>query len=275
MGREARLRKTATQKLIGEYPDCCFCAGSRLSTTREHMPPKSLFDGSYRPANHEMPSCAECNISTSTADLAAAIISRWGYAGQTEINHTDHDHLVSRMRKQAPEIVEEWTKNHTLRARITAKRHLRREGVQFPDDAGVVQIGPNTIRQLNLFSYKATLALYWEHFRRPLSEGGLCYASFRTKEDYAATGLPRDLLQMLPRYAALAQGKWDTREIFEYRHNLNQDEGVFAFFARLRRSLFISGFVIEDAGKALDDTTGWFATGSDLLKRVASLQRRD
>jgi hypothetical protein len=50
--------------------------------------------------------------------------------------------------------------------------HLRKHGVQAPADAGLVFIGPLTIRQLNLFAHKVALALYFEHFKVPLPEIG-------------------------------------------------------------------------------------------------------
>jgi hypothetical protein len=53
-----------------------------------------------------MPACAECNRSTSTADLTAAIVSRWAYdSGEQE--RLDHGRLVAQMRKQAPALSNE------------------------------------------------------------------------------------------------------------------------------------------------------------------------
>jgi hypothetical protein len=76
---EARRKKSATQKFIAKHPEGCFCAGIRRACTREHMPPKAMFDGSHRPDKLVMPACDECNRRTRTADLTAAIVSRWGY----------------------------------------------------------------------------------------------------------------------------------------------------------------------------------------------------
>jgi hypothetical protein len=73
---EAKRKKSATLKFIDEFPYCFFCGGQRRTTTREHMPPKSLFDNSHRPDKLVMPACTQCNSGTSTADLTAAIISR-------------------------------------------------------------------------------------------------------------------------------------------------------------------------------------------------------
>jgi hypothetical protein len=99
MGEERRKRST-TQKFIQQFPKCCFCGGQRPSMTREHMPPKSLFDNSHRPDKLVMPACTQCNSGTSTADLTVAVVSRWSYdSGPQEIS--DHRKLVARVRKQA------------------------------------------------------------------------------------------------------------------------------------------------------------------------------
>lgn len=152
---EAKRKKSATRKFVELYPRCCFCAGVRPATTREHMPPKSVFDFSHRPDKLIMPACDQCNRGTSTADLIAAVTSRWGYLN-TEQENADHRRLVSQVRKQAPKIADEWTKPID---RIAARAHLKQHGVDLPADAGMVSIGPLTIQHLNQFSHKFVLAL--------------------------------------------------------------------------------------------------------------------
>jgi hypothetical protein len=262
---EAKLKLSATQKFIAEYPLCCFCAGLRAATTREHMPPKSLFDNSHRPDKLVMPACGECNNGTSTADLVAALVSRWS-AENTEQELADHTRLAARMKKQAPALVEEWN-SLSLRERIDGRRHLRAYGMHVPDGTSVIAIGEGSIRQLNLFAHKVALALYFEHFRQPLVPPGAYCAFWRTKEDYAAHGIPRDLLEMLPGYATLVQGKWSEHETFEYRSAINAEDGLFGFFARFRLGLFVSGFAVRDAAVLAanpdteDDDSDWIMAG--------------
>jgi hypothetical protein len=124
------------------------------------MPPKALFNQSYRPDKLVMPSCDACNRGTSTADLTAAVVSRWAY-DTTHVELADHSRLVNRLRKQAPELANEWTENASPLQTIRGRQHLRKHGVPVPDDAAIVTIGRETIRQLNLFAHKATLALYF------------------------------------------------------------------------------------------------------------------
>jgi hypothetical protein len=229
------------------------------------MPPMSLFDNSHRPNDLVMPACDECNRTTSTADLTASTVSRWDYFGGAQANR-DHARLTVQVRRQAPELIEEWLKITSPSAKEHARRHLRSYGVPVPVDAGVVTIGPLTISQLNLFAHKATLALYFNHFRRPLPATGVAAGLWRTKEDFAPTGIPQFLLDILPSYGTLRQGKWSEHETFEYRHALNEKDGIFGCFAKLRRGLFITGFAVTDrAVMPADDKIDWV---SPALPRV-------
>jgi hypothetical protein len=143
-------------------------------------------------------------------------------------------------------LIEEWTKLTGPVERKKARQHLRNHGVPVPYDAGVVTIGPETIKYLNLFAHKAVLALYFEHFRTPLPMSGGLSAYWKTKEDFAKDGIPPELLRIMPRGGSLQQGKWDTRETFEYRYDANIQDGLFGCLARLRTGLFVMGFAATD-----------------------------
>jgi hypothetical protein len=266
MGEAAR-RRSATQKLIERFPDCCFCGGLRAATTREHMPPKSMFDGSHRPDKLVMPACAICNGGTSTADLTAAMVSRWDYYSNPR-EQADHARLAARVRRQAPELIADWTSLDEAEWG-KARLHLVNHGVAVPADAGIATIGPLTIRQLNLFAHKVVLALYFEHFRRPLSNTGRVCAFWRTKEDFARDGIPKIFFELLPDYATLVQGQWNEHETFEYRHARNVEEGLFGCFARFRRGLFVFGFAAADATVLPPDDVDWIKP-SDLLSLLDS-----
>jgi hypothetical protein len=158
------------------------------------------------------------------------------------------------MRTQAPDIVNEWVIRDPGEREL-ARQHLRDYGLFVPRDAGVATIGPLTIRQLNLFAHEAVLALHFEHAKEPLPTAGRVCAYWKSKEDFAHTGIPSDLLQLLPNFATLIQGQWDERETFAYRHASNPEHGLFGCLAKLRRGLFIVGFTVTDAvtaAKAMD-----------------------
>jgi hypothetical protein len=260
---QVERKRSATQKFIEQYPDCCFCGGLRLARTREHMPPKSLFDSSHRPDKLIMPACVECNHGTSTADLVASIISRWRL-NLSKREHIDHRRLVARVRERHPELIAEWTSLTALQ-RFEAKLQLQKYGVPVPQNAGMASIGRLTIRQLNLFAHKAALGLYFEHFRKVLPNEGRVSALWRSKEDFAKEGMPADLFVIMKRYGTLQQGTWNTKEVFEYRYEFNEQDGLFACMAHLRGGLFVAGFAARDAAMVESDPAKDWIRPSDLL----------
>ena len=133
MGEASRAR-SATQRFIEQFPKCCFCGGVEAATTREHMPQKSLFDGSHRPDRLVMPACDRCNRETSTADLAASLVSRWGDSGAPQ-HRKDHSRLAARLRRQAQELADEWMTELDVDEVKGAREHLTNHGVSVPADA--------------------------------------------------------------------------------------------------------------------------------------------
>jgi hypothetical protein len=262
---EAKIKLSATKRLIAEFPSCCFCGGLRPSTTREHMPPKALFDNSHRPDCLVMPACNHCNRSTSEADLTASIISRWCYPENPKARE-DHRKLVKAVRANYPQLADEWTAGANPADQLRSRRHLENQGVPVPPEARMVTIGPLTIRNLNLFAHKATLALYFEHFRRPLPNTGCLCAFWRTKEDLAAAAVPQIILDMTKRYATLQQGAWNERDTFEYRYELNEDDGLFAFMAKMRNALILIGFAATDPNAISEDDRRDWISPSNLLE---------
>jgi hypothetical protein len=263
---EAKQKLSATAKLIAQLPACAFC-GIKATTTREHMPPKALFDNSHRPDRLVMPACSECNRGTSTSDLIAAMISRWDFYPNAQ-SQIDHSKLSAQIKRQAPDVVREWLSIDSPAQQRQARRHLETHGVNVPFGARFTTVGPLTIQHLNVFAHKLVLALYFEHFKRPLSHAGRVQAIWKTKEDFSIRGLPQNLLELFDGYNTLIQGQWKAAEAFEYRFARNTHEGLFGCFARLRQGLFILGFAVESSS-TLEENPGldgiWIKP-DDLLK---------
>jgi hypothetical protein len=219
-----------------------------------------------------MPTCKECNGGTSTADLTASMVSRWNYNSPAQ-ERSDHSRLANQVRIQAPELIAEWTKMGSL-DRKGAMDHLRKYGVNVPDDAGLVTVGPHTIRQLNIFSHKAALCLYFEHFKQPLPNSGKVSAHWRTKEDFSKDGVPSVFFEILPKYSTLIQGGWNSAETFEYRYAVNEQDGLFGCLARLRTGLFVAGFVVQDADSVKDKLNGEWITPNQLLSNPAHFLKK-
>lgn len=233
------------------------------------MPPKCLFDTDFRPNEMILPACKQCNRGTATADLLAAIVSRWGDDSDSAIRR--HNELGAQLQVQAPEIADELTSQFGPALDRQGRLHLLQHGVPMPLDASIVTVGPKAIRQLNLFAHKSTLAFYFCHFGRPLAPPGTYWTQWRTKEDYWK-GVPRILLDMLPRHGTLVQGHRTTLEDFEFQFGSNDAEGIFAYIARFRSGLFVTGFAISDGRQLPTDEASQWTCAGDLLSLVPTPQ---
>lgn len=240
-------RKRATGRLLEKFPYCCLCGGGVKAETREHVPPKALFDRSQRPDQLVVPACCRCNSGTRTSDLVTAIIARWRSTEPTAAERIDHGRLSNRIATQAPELIVEWTKNAGAVSQRQARRHLANNGVPISDGAKFVTIGPKTLPYLNQFAHKLTLGLYFEKTGKCFPNTGLFRAFLKSKEDFGGQDIPKEILALTGNPRTLVQGSWNTAEQFEYRVNYNADNGLFMHASRLRTNLFVFGMASEDA----------------------------
>jgi hypothetical protein len=139
----------------------------------------------------------------------------------------------------------------------------------------VLRIGHLTVRQLNLFAHKVALALYFEHFRKPLSSLGRVCACWRSSEDFARGGIPQRLLEIMPQYQTLQQGRWNERETFEFRFDTSPKDGLFCCLARFRGRVLTLGLVVQDEKVLPSDQTDWIAPNDpDVLLNSPRFQRK-
>lgn len=264
---EAKRKQSATQRLLARYPYCCFCGGETLATTREHYPPKALFDHSHRPDRLVVPACRPCNDLSRHADLITAIASRWSFSELGEVEAKDHMRLARRLKMQAPEIAAEWLEASSGTMQKRARRHLQQEGVPVAYENGYVTLGPKTLPHLHLFAHKLIVAIHFDQTKQLLTPSAAIFASFKTKEDIAARGLPNELKALLEESKGLCQGTFDTSDQFQYRTGQSADGNLFQFLARLRRGLMMFGFIVVRRELAPEiDYKDWL--GPEQLKSI-------
>ncbi|VTZ22345.1 conserved hypothetical protein [Methylocella tundrae] len=239
-------KKSATKRLLEKYAYCCLCGGGVKANTREHVPPKALFDRSHRPNQMVVPACSACNEGTRTGDTVAAIVARWGFSEPTTAEREDSQRLIRGIANNHPDIQLEWLQNSGSVSQRQARRHLASYGAPIPNEAKFITIGPATLPYLNQFALKLTLGIYFEQTLRCFPSTGLFRAFLRFKEDFRGTGLPQKIIDIAGDPLALAQGAWNTREQFEYRAKYNPENGLFIHASRLRMGLFIVGMASED-----------------------------
>jgi hypothetical protein len=138
---------------------------------------------------------------------------------------------------------------------------------EYADTTGrkIIAIAPGKILFCWANAHKVALGLYFEHFREVLPNEGRVSAIWRSKADFAKKGVPKDLFVIMKRYGTLQQGKWNARETFEYRFEVNKEDGLFACMARLRGGLFVAGFAAKHATMLPSDEAQDWIIPSNLL----------
>src|SRR5271157_3478724 len=61
-------KKGKKARFLMKHPYCCFCGGTELATTLDHVPPKACFPEGFWPEEFEFPACKACNNGTSKYD---------------------------------------------------------------------------------------------------------------------------------------------------------------------------------------------------------------
>ncbi len=250
---EANFKKSTTQKFIERFPLCSLCGGQRTATTREHCPPKSLFLKSHRPDGFIAPACNACQDISRTADLVVSIVSRFTYSDFEEYG-VDLKRLKETLNSRAPEAAAELNPRGLIE-RKTARKFMESQGV-YALNNDLVQIGPECIRQINVFSAKFIMASFFVFSNKILDEKSAISFKWYTKEQIQTEPIPNEVKSMLGNSSALTQGKWDTSLHFECRHSYNEIEGCFGVMARFNGAFFVLGYAVKDREK-LGTSPGW------------------
>lgn len=68
-------RSLKTAKFLRQHPVCCFCGGSTVADTVDHIPPRSFFLNGRFPKSIEYPACRRCNNVSSNAEDIARLLA--------------------------------------------------------------------------------------------------------------------------------------------------------------------------------------------------------
>ncbi|MEO9228888.1 MAG: hypothetical protein ABI216_08085 [Devosia sp.] len=262
-------RKEQTRRNLLDGAACIYCG--EPATTIEHMPPRAMFDGKYRPKGMEFPACYECNNGTSTADLVAAFVARLDMSTPEEKWHSaEYKQRLRAIRNRAPAVVDEIV--GPCRSRETL---IRSSGGVLQKAVEVHANGPHLQSYLTVFAAKMAMALYAEHVGAPLPKSGGVEVWF-----YLNAGLSNDaatkLQTILPGYGTLTQGTFTVPEQFAYKFN-SDGKGLLAALMSFHRGLFVFTFAAAEPAKwrlPTGDARGHFVRPGELYGRTPQKVRR-
>lgn len=154
----ARIKQKELEK--ASLP-CILCGGHVLATTKEHCPPRSLFQLRQWPEGYEFPACAACNGGSSNSDLIVAFIAHMDPAANTE-QLTKGFGLMRRVNKQAPKLLPAMFMSSAVEARAQARRLGMRPGPgQTYQGLGIANITDEMREAVESVAAKLTKAVYY------------------------------------------------------------------------------------------------------------------
>lgn len=225
MGKHARAMRAA---FFAEHPYCIFCGGATPATTKEHCPPRALFQNRHAPDGYVFPACELCNHGTSDDDLLISVLGR--------MNPFDDEHnidgkligLLRNANQQHPGLARDMLSMSPIEARKAA-RDLKIKppaGLTY-QQSGIVNITEHMHRSVRVFAKKLSKAIYYKETGEICPADGeiqflwfsngdfFKHGSFPALDAFATLNAP------IPK---LALNRQDLSNQFDYRFSLSADQ---------------------------------------------------
>jgi hypothetical protein len=153
------MNDPSTKALLARQPYCIFCGGGVLATTREHCPPRGLFEAKVAPEGFVFSACEECNGGTSDEDLLVALMSQFNPRREQPSGRVEG--LLRATARQAPTAIPR------LLSATQARQAARAAGLrpakgQLYQDLPIAEITPPLEEAIKSLARKLTKAVYFQ-----------------------------------------------------------------------------------------------------------------
>jgi hypothetical protein len=271
LSKKARFRK--------EHPYCCFCGGTRPSTTLDHVPPKACFPVGFWPDEFEFPSCNQCNNGTSKHDTIFGFYSM--LLDFNEANRTPGDR--ARIKQLHAEILKRYP--DALPDLETGEPIYKVGHIITPSPVAiVVDAKPAAREAMVMTGEKLTHALYYREMKGIITPDHRFFTSkYQIQRDGTET-LTSFFKGLLPDTKIGNRSnikKYGSR--FAYMFGCKQEEEFFVFAAQFGYGLLIWGMVLgptmalsgsDDALQNMDWKAGGCGLGSAKTRALQKSQSR-
>jgi hypothetical protein len=246
-------KRSTTQFLLAN-PWCIFCGGTTPATSREHCPPRSLFEDRAWPEGFEFPACDACNGGSSDDDLLVAFLAHTG-PDPTIAKRRSPPWLglMQRVKQQKPGLLDRLRLDATEARRAARAIGIKPAPGQTYRDLPLFKVPAELNDAVMRFAGKLTRATFFMATDQvfPLG-GGIMFHWFTNGSQTDEDGVPVALAafaQLIAKEPALRRGGKDLSEQFSLRVSLGEQDGehLFVVQATFRRTF---GFVCIAAAKS-------------------------
>lgn len=238
MGKEAKLNRAA---FFERQPLCIFCGGKQQATTKEHCPPRALFQGKLWPEGFEFPACNACNNGTGDDDVVVALIGRMDPFHNGGNKDGRVVGLMKNVNQQHPGLLNEMVSMSAGESR----RAARSLGIKPPpgltyQQTGIVNVTEHMDRAVQTFARKLSKAIFYLETGEIFPAVGEIQFNWFTNAAFFKSGSPPVLEAFsaieapVPRIVRNAKNLSDQ---FDYRYALSANREL-----ALLRAVFGRGF---------------------------------
>lgn len=220
---------TATK--LKAQPSCIYCGGTEPAVQVDHVPPRGLFDGRWRPQGLEVSACDACHQGTREVDAVAAMISRVFPSPTTEEQRQDSLKTIAGFVRNFPHLAEEMGKG---------KAYV---GPNGEEGFAIRANGPIMTSAMLTFGARLAFALHHEITKEILRPAARVFVRWHSNVSAFEGRLPTNVLEILGPGRTLVQGQKHVSGQFDFYTASPGDTGVFPYWAEFRQSFAILAFV--------------------------------
>ncbi len=224
MGKHAQAMKAA---FFAENPYCIFCGGSTPATTKEHCPPKALFQNKECPEGYIFPACQACNRGTSDDDALIGMLGRMNPFSEENNLDGKVPGLIMNANHQHPGLVSDMLDLSPVQARKAARElNIPRPAGLTYQQSGIVNVTDHMDHSVSVFAKKLSKALYFKATGKIFPSDGEIQLSWFTNVDFFRHGtFPtldafKDINAVKPK---LERNRKDLSNQFDYRFTVSAD----------------------------------------------------
>lgn len=244
---EMSKQALTTKEFLEQNPYCCFCGGQVPATTRDHIPPKIVFENKVWPDGFEFPACAGCNSATRLFDQEFGLLSCFGglESGPTQDELAQFQKVLRGVANNNLQLaVALRMRSNQKRREFKEKGHKIEPGITY-GEIPIIQMPPRADLAGEVIAFKLGCALHYKHFNRILPITGKVVSAIRTNYRVITEGIPTNFISTTTLAYIPKRGGKDLSKQFAYRLALDRKAHAGFFMCKFRDSLQIEAITIE------------------------------
>lgn len=223
MGKLAKLNR---ETFFKTHPICIFCGGNTRANTKEHCPPKALFERRVWPNGFEFAACANCNNGTSGDDVVVALLGRFGRE-HLKLQDGRTIGVMRNANNQHPEMFPKMLDITPIQARKTAKELgvTRPPGLTY-QQSGIVNVTPHMDTAVATLAKKLSKAIFYKETNKIFPANGEIQFNWFTNANLLKLGFIPALqafANIEAKTPSISRNGRDLKDQFNYRFSLSSD----------------------------------------------------